>query len=152
MLQAFAIYFVSAMNETTLGWNGISSPNFARENATFDECSLPQFLMYCLYRVYLRCHLLYIILYLCKGNSFSQKPIEEDTKWLRVQTSRFKPYFIVIGDDTPWPDKGLTLLVAGSCLPLLVAGGRGWGAVYDPPWFSRSNGPIFKIQMAFDFT
>ena len=44
----------------------------------------------------------------------------------------------------------LTLLVAGSWLPLLVAG----GAVYDPPPLdiSRSNGPIFKIQTVYDST
>ena len=40
-----------------------------------------------------------------------------------------------------------TLLVAGSWLPLLVARG---GCLGPPLHISRSNGPIFKIQTAFD--
>ena len=35
---------------------------------------------------------------------------------------------------------------------LLATPISGRGAVYDPLDISRSNGPIFKIQMAFDFT
>ena len=42
----------------------------------------------------------------------------------------------------------LTLLVAGSWLPLLVAG----GLFTTPPDISRSNGPIFRMQTAFDST
>ena len=43
------------------------------------------------------------------------------------------------------PDQ-LTLLVAGSWLPLLVAG----GLFRTPLDISKYNGPIFKIQTKFD--